>query len=156
MATTPISGEAAPVTRPTTFPPAAAGHIAAKLLNRHSPHEIAEAIEVLVDVLDCLGGDPEAEDATDLEDDHSLSPLALQYADPGPGCAIADEDVYAMLQRNLLYTGVTRGKKLVILVGQPKAVAIAVKNESGRRRWSKLNEWLAPHPEARRMADISR
>jgi exodeoxyribonuclease V alpha subunit len=50
---------------------------------------------------------------------------------------------YAMLQRNLLYTGVTRGKKLVILVGQKKAVAIAVKNVSGRRRWSKLNEWLS-------------
>jgi len=51
---------------------------------------------------------------------------------------------YAMLQRNLLYTGVTRGKQLVVLVGQPRAVAIAVKNTSGRRRWSKLNEWLAP------------
>ena len=51
---------------------------------------------------------------------------------------------YAMLQRNLLYTGVTRGKQLVVLVGQPKAVAIAVKNASGRRRWSKLDEWLAP------------
>ena len=50
---------------------------------------------------------------------------------------------YAMLQRNLLYTGVTRGKRLVILVGQKKAVAIAVKNVAGRRRWSKLNEWLA-------------
>lgn len=50
---------------------------------------------------------------------------------------------YAMLQRNLLYTGVTRGKKLVVLVGQPKAVAIAVKNASGRLRWSKLAEWLA-------------
>jgi exodeoxyribonuclease V alpha subunit len=49
---------------------------------------------------------------------------------------------YAMLQRNLLYTGVTRGKKLVVLVGQKKAVAIAVRNVSGRRRWSKLNEWL--------------
>ena len=33
---------------------------------------------------------------------------------------------YAMLQRNLFYTGVTRGKKLVVLVGQRKAVAIAV------------------------------
>ena len=51
---------------------------------------------------------------------------------------------YAMLQRNLLYTGVTRGKKLVVLVGQKKAVAIAVGNVSGRRRWSKLNEWLRP------------
>ena len=45
---------------------------------------------------------------------------------------------YMMLQRNLLYTGVTRGKQLVILLGQKKAVAIAVKNVSGRRRWSKL------------------
>jgi exodeoxyribonuclease V alpha subunit len=49
---------------------------------------------------------------------------------------------YTMLQRNLLYTGVTRGKRLVVLVGQKKAVAIAVKNVSGRRRWSKLTEWL--------------
>ena len=40
---------------------------------------------------------------------------------------------YAMLQRNLLYTGVTRGKRLVVLVGQKKAVAIAVRNVSGRQ-----------------------
>ncbi len=51
---------------------------------------------------------------------------------------------YAMLQRNLLYTRVTRGKQLVVLVGQKKAVAIAVRNVSGRRRWSKLQEWLRP------------
>ena len=49
---------------------------------------------------------------------------------------------YAMLQRNLLYTGVTRGKRLVVLVGQKNAVAISVRNVSGRRRWSKLDEWL--------------
>jgi exodeoxyribonuclease V alpha subunit len=49
---------------------------------------------------------------------------------------------YAMLQRNLLYTGVTRSKRLVVLVGQKKAIAIAVRNASGRRRWSKLDEWL--------------
>jgi hypothetical protein len=36
-----------------------------------------------------------------------------------------------MLQQNLLYTGVTRGKMLVVLVGQKKAVAIAVRNVSG-------------------------
>ncbi|MBK1661621.1 heavy metal transporter [Paracraurococcus ruber] len=48
-----------------------------------------------------------------------------------------------MLQRNLLYTGVTRGKRLVVLVGQPRAVAIAVRGVTGRRRWSKLQEWLA-------------
>ena len=51
---------------------------------------------------------------------------------------------YVMLQRNLLYTGVTRGRRLVVLVGQRKAIAIAVKAASGRRRWSKLREWMHP------------
>lgn len=51
---------------------------------------------------------------------------------------------YARLARNLLYTGVTRGKRLVVLIGQRRALAIAVKNQDGRRRWSKLREWLAP------------
>ena len=50
---------------------------------------------------------------------------------------------YAMLQRNLLYTGMTRGKRLVVLVGQRKAVAIAVRGTQSRRRWSKLRELLA-------------
>ena len=49
---------------------------------------------------------------------------------------------YAMLARNLLYTGVTRGKRLVVLVGQRRALAIAVRNQGGRRRWSKLKERL--------------
>ena len=40
---------------------------------------------------------------------------------------------YPMLARNLLYTGVTRGKRLVVLVGQRKAVAIAVRGTQGRR-----------------------
>jgi exodeoxyribonuclease V alpha subunit len=51
---------------------------------------------------------------------------------------------YTMLQRNPLYTGLTRGKRLVVLVGQKKAVAIAVRSVSGRRRWSKLCDWLRP------------
>jgi exodeoxyribonuclease V alpha subunit len=51
---------------------------------------------------------------------------------------------YAMLQRNLLYTGLTRGKRLVVIAGQRKAVAIAVRNVSGRKRWSKLRDWLTP------------
>jgi exodeoxyribonuclease V alpha subunit len=55
-------------------------------------------------------------------------PLAMQH--------------YMMLQRNLVYTGVTRGKRLVVLVGQRKALAIAVKGAQTRRRWSKLREWL--------------
>jgi exodeoxyribonuclease V alpha subunit len=49
---------------------------------------------------------------------------------------------YTMLARNLLYTGVTRGKRLVVLIGQRRALAIAVKNRNTRRRWSKLREWM--------------
>jgi exodeoxyribonuclease V alpha subunit len=51
---------------------------------------------------------------------------------------------YAILQRNLVYTGLTRGKQLVVLVGQKKALAMAVKNHLGRRRYTKLAEWLLP------------
>jgi exodeoxyribonuclease V alpha subunit len=45
-----------------------------------------------------------------------------------------------MLQKNLLYTGITRGKRLVVLVGQKKAN----RDRSSQRfgRWSKLDEWL--------------
>ena len=49
---------------------------------------------------------------------------------------------YPMLQRNLVYTAVTRGKRLVVLVGQKKALSIAVRGQQTRRRWSKLQEWL--------------
>ena len=49
---------------------------------------------------------------------------------------------YEMLRRHQLYIGVTRGKRPAVLVGQKKAVAIAVSNASGSRRWSKLDEWL--------------
>ena len=51
---------------------------------------------------------------------------------------------YTMLQRNLIYTGVTRGKRLVVMVGQRRALAMAVRGAQARRRWSKLREWLAP------------
>jgi len=49
---------------------------------------------------------------------------------------------YMLLQRNLLYTGITRGKKLVILVGTRKAIAIAIKNDKQQRRYTLLRERL--------------
>jgi exodeoxyribonuclease V alpha subunit len=51
---------------------------------------------------------------------------------------------FPTLQCNLVYTAVTRGKRLVVLVGQRKALAIAVRGQQTRRRWSKLKQWLAP------------
>jgi exodeoxyribonuclease V alpha subunit len=49
---------------------------------------------------------------------------------------------YIMLQRNLLYTAVTRGKSLVCLVGTKKALAMAVKNDQIQSRNSALDQWL--------------
>jgi exodeoxyribonuclease V alpha subunit len=49
---------------------------------------------------------------------------------------------YPLLQRNLIYTGMTRGRKLVVLVGQVKALALAVKGQRASRRWSKLKDRL--------------
>jgi len=49
---------------------------------------------------------------------------------------------YLLLQRNLLYTGVTRGKRMVVLVGQKKALGMAVRNESTRHRHGGLFQRL--------------
>jgi len=49
---------------------------------------------------------------------------------------------YPMLERNLLYTGVTRGKQLVVIIGQPKALAIAVRTIKSMRRLTNLAERL--------------
>ena len=49
---------------------------------------------------------------------------------------------YILLQRNLLYTGITRGKKLVILIGTKKALAIAIKNDKPQKRYTLLKDRL--------------
>ena len=53
-----------------------------------------------------------------------VTPLAMQQ--------------YMLLQRNLVYTGITRGKKLVVLIGQRKALAMAVRNNRTENRFSGL------------------
>lgn len=50
---------------------------------------------------------------------------------------------FKLLHRNLLYTAVTRGKKLVILVGSKKAIALAVKNDEVKRRYTGLQQGLS-------------
>jgi len=45
---------------------------------------------------------------------------------------------YVLLQRNLLYTGITRGKELVVVLGTKKAVAMAVNNDRTSRRYTAL------------------
>jgi exodeoxyribonuclease V alpha subunit len=45
---------------------------------------------------------------------------------------------YVLLQRNLIYTAVTRGRELVVLVGTAKALAIGVKNDRTQKRYTYL------------------
>ena len=58
-----------------------------------------------------------------------------QLPSVGPGMEMQQ---YLLLQRNLVCTGITRGKKLVVVVGQRKALAIAVRNNKKERRFSGL------------------
>ncbi|MDY6004247.1 MAG: ATP-binding domain-containing protein, partial [Parabacteroides sp.] len=50
---------------------------------------------------------------------------------------------YVMLQRNLIYTGITRAKKICVLVGQAKALAYAIRNMKVLKRNTRLKERLA-------------
>ena len=56
---------------------------------------------------------------------------------------------YPMLQRNLLYTALTRAKRLLVVVGTKKALAIATRNDAIRRRFSRLAERLTVFGAAR-------
>lgn len=49
---------------------------------------------------------------------------------------------YILLQRNLIYTAITRGRKLVVMVGTKKAMAIAVKNNKTMKRYTSLKQRL--------------
>lgn len=60
-------------------------------------------------------------------------PLAMQH--------------FLLLQRNLLYTGITRGRRLVVVVGQQKALATAVRQNNTRQRYGGLSMRLAPQGE---------
>ena len=51
---------------------------------------------------------------------------------------------YVMLQRNLIYTGITRAKKICVLIGATKALACAIRNQAVLKRNTKLKERLNP------------
>ncbi len=45
---------------------------------------------------------------------------------------------FMLLERNLIYTGITRARKFVVVVGQKKALGLAVRNDQSRKRYSGL------------------
>ena len=85
-------------------------------------------------------------------DFHDLDELALSYAvtvHKSQGseypCVVipVHSQHYMMLQRNLLYTAVTRGRKRVVLVGTRKALGLAVRRRDTSRRYTALRKRLA-------------
>jgi exodeoxyribonuclease V alpha subunit len=50
---------------------------------------------------------------------------------------------FVLLERSLLYTAITRAKRLVVLVGDPKALALAVRKQENRRRFTVLESLVA-------------
>lgn len=56
---------------------------------------------------------------------------------------------FMLLQRNLIYTAITRAKKLCVLIGQPKAIAMGINNDKGVQRITFLKEFLTTDLEAR-------
>ena len=66
--------------------------LALRLLNKHSPREIAEAIEILIDVLDAIGGNPDEEedDPSGQCDEDEVNTTFELAASGSPGCEISD------------------------------------------------------------------
>ena len=84
MATQPTQGSAI-----AAFPATPPMPAVARILARFEREQLAGFIAVALDLIDTLDGDPDFENATDLEDDHTLSPQASGYA-TGPGCEVSD------------------------------------------------------------------
>ena len=102
------TGGIRPVTPTNRFPPAALA-----LLDRFNRDDLGHAIEVLVALLDVWDGDPDEENATDLEDDFALSGLAQGYASGrGPGCEVSDNGENAWIEWDKMRGSQKRGPNL--------------------------------------------
>ena len=109
---------------------------------------VIESIDVEEQVLEVLfdGRGPVEYDFIDLDQ------LSLSYAITVHKSQGSEYDTvvllclnqhYIMLARNLLYTAISRAKKKAILVGTPKALAIAIRNDKQKARFTRLRERLA-------------
>jgi hypothetical protein len=80
----------APQKHPSVLPSMPA---VAQILSRFDRKQLEAFITVAIDLADALDGDADIENATDLEDDFALSPLASGFGEgDGPGCTVSDPD----------------------------------------------------------------
>lgn len=71
-----------------------------------------------------------------------IDELELCYATAIHESPGSEYPIVVMLKRNLIYTGVTRGKKLVVIVGQKRALAMAMRGKQTVKRLMGLSHWL--------------
>lgn len=90
-------------------PPAAVSRI----LSRFSREELEGFVAVAIDLMDVADGDPDRENATDLEDDFTLSPVAVAYTDHGPGCSVSDQDAGAWVEWHTMRGSQKRGPNIL-------------------------------------------
>jgi len=106
---------------------------------------VAEIDEVEQEVVVGFDGRPVKYDFNELDELH-LSYATTIHKAQGSEFPVVVMPIhtqhYMMLQRGLLYTGVTRARKLVVLVGTQKALAMAVRNVDARRRVTLLKQRL--------------
>jgi exodeoxyribonuclease V alpha subunit len=107
---------------------------------------VVERVDSAADALVVRFDDREVSYDSDELDEVALAYAATVHKSQGSEYAAVVVPVhtqhYVMLQRNLLYTAVTRGKRLVVLVGSRKALALAVRNADVALRCSGLAERL--------------
>jgi len=106
---------------------------------------VAEIDEVEQEVVVGFDGRPVKYDFNELDELH-LSYATTIHKAQGSEFPVVVMPIhtqhYMMLQRGLLYTGVTRARKLVVLVGTQKALATSVRNVDARRRVTLLKQRL--------------
>ncbi len=103
----------------------------------------ADPLEVLVEFEDGRQAVYESGDVDELRPAYAITIHKSQGSEFPAVIIPVSTQHFVMLQRNLLYTGVTRGRRLVILVGDPKALGMAVRTVGAGKRWGGLLHRLA-------------
>lgn len=85
----------------------------ARILSHYDRESLEAFLSVALDLLDAMDGDPDAEDASDAEDDFALSALAIAFVDPGPGCTISDQDAGAYVEWTTMRVSQKAGPNLM-------------------------------------------
>lgn len=102
----------------------------------------ADPLEVLVEFEDGRQAVYESGDVDELRPAYAITIHKSQGSEFPAVIIPVSTQHFVMLQRNLLYTGVTRGRRLVILVGDPKALGMAVRTVGAAKRWGGLRQRL--------------